>query len=274
MANFTKREIIYSYDGSFEGFLCCAFESFSRREIPVDIISAKDLQPSLLEQYFIETDLEKAERVKKSIRSKIGDAALELLQNAMWTILEHKEMAMLDFMRLGYKNGFKTVNLLANDTVDVLTKAVKFLNRETMFFTEFIRFSVHADLLFAKIKPKNFVLPFITPHFIARFTNEKFAIYDETHSELCVYAKGRWQISEVSGMEIPLPDGSETEYRKLWKMFYDNAAVEGRINHKCRMTHMPKRYWSNLTEFQTVPVKNKKEEIFTIGTSLPQKPQT
>ena len=28
---------VYRYDGSFQGFLCCIFESFSRREIPAGV---------------------------------------------------------------------------------------------------------------------------------------------------------------------------------------------------------------------------------------------
>ncbi|AKL98189.1 TIGR03915 family putative DNA repair protein [Endomicrobium proavitum] len=257
MAGFAKREIIYSYDGSFEGFLCCAYESFTRKEIPADIISQKTMQPSLFEQFQIETDLKKAARVKKSILEKIGKDALELLQDTMLTILENKELIMLDFLRLGYKNGYKTVKLLSNDTVDILTKAVQSLHRESAAFREFIRFSQHGDLLIAVIKPKNFVLPFIAQHFIARFPNEKFAIYDEKYNYVLAYANGKHAISEVSDITLPKPNAAETEYRKLWKMFYNNAAVEGRINHKLRMGHMPKRYWSNLTEFQTEPAKER-----------------
>ena len=33
-------------------------------------------------------------------------------------------------------------------------------------------------------------------------------------------------------------------------MFYDTIEVPGRRNHKCRMTHMPKRYWKHMTEFE------------------------
>ena len=28
------REIIYQYDGSFEGLLCCVFESYTKKERP------------------------------------------------------------------------------------------------------------------------------------------------------------------------------------------------------------------------------------------------
>ena len=43
---------------------------------------------------------------------------------------------------------------------------------------------------------------------------------------------------------------NEEKYRALWRRFYDTIAVEGRENPKCRMTHMPKRYWAHLTEMQ------------------------
>ena len=49
-------------------------------------------------------------------------------------------------------------------------------------------------------------------------------------------------------------------YRKLWRSFYDTIAIEGRYNPKCRLTHMPKRYWNMMTEFQE-----------TDGTALPEK---
>ena len=30
-------DTVYRYDGSFQGFLCCVFESFARREIPAAV---------------------------------------------------------------------------------------------------------------------------------------------------------------------------------------------------------------------------------------------
>ena len=43
-------------------------------------------------------------------------------------------------------------------------------------------------------------------------------------------------------------DASEKDFRKMWKDFYDTVAVEGRENEKCRMTHMPKRFWKHIIE--------------------------
>ena len=49
-----------------------------------------------------------------------------------------------------------------------------------------------------------------------------------------------------------MPEKGEEEafYRRLWKQYYNTIAVEGRYNPKCRMGHMPKRYWTDMTEFQ------------------------
>ena len=243
-------DTVYLYDGTFEGFLTCVFESFKRKEMPADILSEKARQQSLLEQYKTDTDFAKAARVKKAIKEKIGLEAYDMTRDMMFTCLDGKEKLTLEFLKLGFEQGRKTVKLLDNDIVDKVTKAVLYLSRESMFFKEFIRFSVHNGLLIAKIKPNNFVLPYIAPHFIDRFYNEQFAIYDESNSALCMYAKNKCVISEVENLVMPEPDKIELAYRKLWKMHYDNAAVEGRENPKCRMTHMPKRYWSNLTEFQ------------------------
>ncbi|MCL2144003.1 MAG: TIGR03915 family putative DNA repair protein [Endomicrobia bacterium] len=250
MANFINRNIIYYYDGTFDGFLCCVFESFTRKEKPADIVSEKNIQPGLLERYRIMTDAEKAGRVRKSIPKEMGSEALPFLESALMTCLEHKEMHMLDFMRLGYKTGPKVMNMLANDTVLTLTKAVKQMTHEAHKFTGFVRFSVYEGLLVSKIKPKNFVLHILARHFAERMPDEKFVIYDETNKFICAYAKGRYVISESDEVNIPKADAEEQAYRDLWKMFYDTIAVKGRENPKCRMTLMPKRYWSNMTEFQ------------------------
>ena len=40
------REIIYQYDGSFEGLLCCVFESYTKKERPTAILHDGDEEPS------------------------------------------------------------------------------------------------------------------------------------------------------------------------------------------------------------------------------------
>ena len=34
----TWREVVYEYDGSFDGLLCCIYESYTQKELPLSLI--------------------------------------------------------------------------------------------------------------------------------------------------------------------------------------------------------------------------------------------
>ena len=50
-------DTVYRYDGSFQGFLCCVFESFARREIPAAVCTPQTEQLTLFALRDIPTDL-------------------------------------------------------------------------------------------------------------------------------------------------------------------------------------------------------------------------
>ena len=66
---------------------------------------------------------------------------------------------------------------------------------------------------------------------------------------LFMMRKGKCQYINIDSFEMPPAGREESFYRALWKRYYDTIAVEGRENPRCRMSHMPKRYWSDMTEF-------------------------
>ena len=87
------------------------------------------------------------------------------------------------------------------------------------------------------------------PHFCDRYRNERFFLYDRTHQEALFYAEGRSAVRPLEYRDGP-PDEAQARYRLLWKRFYDTIAIRERENPRCLMTHMPKRYWGTMTEFQ------------------------
>lgn len=244
--------LIYRYDGSYDGFLCCVFESVYQRESPDEILSPADGQLSLFGHKFIETDMQKAARVLRSIPQKICPDALDFLRRAFMSCLERKEIYMLRFLLLGYRHGRRVMDMLTDEVVSKLAKAVQNLGGEAHLLSGFIRFSIHGEVMAARITPKNFVLPILAPHFAARYPGENFLIYDKTHEAVLLHECGNISIKFVESFEMPKATEEERRYRRLWRMYYDTIAVEGRYNPKCRMTHMPKRFWSNMAEFVNV----------------------
>lgn len=244
----SPADLVFLYDGSFDGFLCCVYHSVYTRQLPMAIDIIAIAQPTLFEQRLIETDNQQAEKVRRSIPQKICPAALKLVETVFLSGMEQKELAMLRFLLLGYRQGGKVMQMMGNPDVAPVMKAARHLEGERHLLLGFVRFSDYDGVLAATITPKNFILPFIAPHFTARFSQENFLIYDKTNKAALVYQDGEAKIVPMEGVEFPKADETETAYRVLWKQFYHTIAIEARYNPKCRMTHIPKRYWQNMTE--------------------------
>ena len=194
----------------------------------------------------------KAQRVLKSIPKKIGRDALELIRNTFLTCHPQKELLILKFLRLGFSVGSSVMNRLTDETVHALLAAVQHLLREVEHYLGFVRFSEANGVLTSVIEPKNIVLPLVAQHFCERFPNEQFIIYDKTHRMALLHQDRKAEICDVEDFELPSPGEEEMKFRELWRLFYDTIEIKGRRNPRCRMNHMPKRFWNHLTEFDRV----------------------
>lgn len=255
MRELISSDIVYQYDGSLEGFYCCVFESLRRGEMPAAIENAAEAQPSLFAPVFIETDAAHALRVCRSIGEKISPEALRLTETVFLSCLEAKEWHLLRFLARGWREGAGFLRRGWSDAeLAVLLKAERHLGHEAHLLKGFVRFSDYDGHLAATITPKNFVLPFLAPHFAARYRSENYLIFDKTHRAALIHRPGeRGSIVAAEHIEFPVVSADEARYRSLWKHFYDTVAIEGRENPRCRMTHMAKRYWENMTEMQPAP---------------------
>lgn len=246
---FECRSVVYEYDGTFDGFLCCVFESFAKKETPSGICTADTPQCTLEPIVPIETVEGYASRVRRAIPKKMGKEALCLMENVFLTFLEQKELYMLRFLQMGFQIGPNIMRHFTDDIVSVLKKAERHLLNESHRYKQFIRFSVTGKVMTSVIEPLNQVLPLIAPHFIDRYPEEAFLIYDAAHGMALAYKPGQSAIIPVDDFVMNEPGEDELMYRELWCDYYDTIAIEGRYNPKCRMNHMPKRYWEHMTEF-------------------------
>ncbi|MBQ7492565.1 MAG: TIGR03915 family putative DNA repair protein [Clostridia bacterium] len=245
-----RTDVVYQYDGSFEGMLCCVFRAFYQREDPLFIFSDGGNQATFLKTVFVPTEAEKAARVLRSIPAKLGTDALSCVELAFLSCMEEKEAAILAFLRLGYQNGSAVMRMLAEPCVHKVIAAARNVSGEAHLFKGFVRFSEYGGALAAEIAPKNHVLPLLGRHFQIRMPEQSFLIFDQTRKLALVCSGGQSMILPMEQAQLPAPSERELFYRRLWTRFYDAVGIEGRANPKCRMTHMPMRFWANMTEFQ------------------------
>jgi len=257
---FRNIDICYRYDGSFYGLLSCVFESFEKKEMPLQI---KSDDITMFQLKNIETDEKKAERIISAIPKKIDYEALKYLRLAYLANIEEKEISIIHFLKEGFKCGKNFIQLIEtgwcpvkkvvtgstrNKHLERVQKGVNLLTLEAQRFIQFVRFSIVDDALISVIEPKAYVLPLIANHFVERYPNEKFLIYDKTHQMGLMYFNNEISIEYIENYQIPTLSEEEKDYQKLWKLFYDTVAIEERRNERCRMNFMPKKYWKNITE--------------------------
>ncbi len=241
-------DVEFVYDGSLAGFYCCVHESVYSHRLPGSIQTEGTAQPTLYPQLWVETIPEKAEKVQASIPKKLGGAAAELVQAVFLSCLAEKELNLLRFLLFAYRQGPSALDMAGHPDVAPVLAAQKHLGGEVHLLKGFIRFSDYDGVLAATISPKNFVLPYLQPHFVGRYSQERFLVYDKTHKAALVYEAGLASIVPLEGIEFPQADEAEQKYRALWKRFYNTISIKARENPRCRMTHMPKRYWENMLE--------------------------
>ena len=244
------NEVIYLYDGTFEGFLCCIFDIYANKEIPLAIGCEEDLLPTLFPCRTVRQNPEHAGRVLRKIRL-LSPYAAELLRKGFLTCLPEKELHLYRIVAKLLKEGPAFLRNFSDETLHPVVKAIRHLEGEAHLLKGFVRFSELGGVLGSEIEPKNRVLPILRSHFCARYMNERFFIYDRTHKEALFYAAGKAVIRPLEDFQMAPPDETEAHYRILWRRFYDTIAIRERYNPKCRMTQMPKRYWGTMTEFQS-----------------------
>ena len=242
-------QISCQYDGTYPGFLSCVFDCYVNREEPGEFHSPEDMCCSLYPLRQVETDEAHAQRILRSINRRSA-YALELVEKGFLTCAEEREMMLYCFIRALYVIGKPLLRRLSDEAVMPLLKAVRHLDGEVHLLKGFARFSDFEGTLAGEIRPKNRVLPLLRPHFCDRMYNETFLLYDRTHREALVHQKGKWAIIPMESFKMAAPSAEEAQYRRLWKRFYDAVEIKERHNPKLRQTHMPKRYWETMTEFQ------------------------
>ena len=242
-------EMVYYYDGSFDGFLSCIFESYANKEVLTAIYCDEDAVPTLFDCRSIITDSAHALRVLRKI-IKVSPYAAELVQKGFLTCMEDRELHLYQLIVKLLRDGPSFLRNFSDETLYPVACAVRHLEGEVHLLKGFVRFSELGGVLGSEIEPKNRVLPLLRSHFCGRFREDTFFIYDRTHKEALFYAGGKAIIRPLDEFQMAPPNEREAHYRLLWKRFYDTIAIKERENPRCRMTNMPKRYWNTMTEFQ------------------------
>lgn len=245
------RDLVFLYDGSFYGLLSVVFEAYSRHVVPIGIETEENVQQTFGCDYeYVPTNAENARRVEKSVMDKISQHSLRNIYYAHLSNAPDKGLMIFNYIRAGYKFGPRLNNHLTLNCVDAVIAAARSVSNEAHLFKEFIRFAeLEGGVYYSAIEPKSNVLPLIEEHFVYRYSSMPFLIHDKTHNLCLVYNGVSSTIHEAGSLPKLEFSENESEYRRLWKCFFNEVEIKERHNEKCQNTHLPKWFRKNMVEF-------------------------
>lgn len=241
--------MILLYDGSFEGFLSLIYEIYYKKLKPTNIYKSLPNEIIFDEIKTIETDEENYQKVLKAIKIKFPKNILEKILNIFMCDSKNFEMALLEYIILGFKDA-KQLNNINDSSVFYLNSLEKELFKNVHKMYAFIRFEELEDgCLYAKLECKFNVVYFLAKHFLKRFNNQNFIIHDINRKLAFIKIDDNYSLQEVAFFEEPNKSQNEDKFQKLWKSFFTGVTIKERINPKLQTQLVPLIYRTYMTEF-------------------------
>lgn len=252
---------IYVFDGSFYGILTAIFDSYFRKEYPIQLISKENSTLNMFEKSIeIITDSEKAKRVLKGLKSKISKTHQKHFYDSFLSEKPEIFQRLIDYTHYIFDNPEGFDGNYGNEQVLALAQMSQKVHREKHRMEAFIRFQKSGDgMFFAIIHPDYNVIPLLTRHFKNRYADQPWIIYDEKRKYGIHYDLNSVHEITISQIDAKTAltkadeifiDENENLYQQLWKDYFKSTNIVERKNTKLHIQHVPKRYWRYLTEKQ------------------------
>jgi len=257
-------QIVLSYEGGFQGFLCAVAEAINmhRSGRPFPAIRPRESRPELFDETLaVRRDEARATRLQERLSRKGGETVMRTCLEAFCSDFPAREDAVARALCSISREDGKVLNDLADQDIGALDRAAQRARFQAHLISGLVRFSELADgSWYAPIEPDCDVLPLIGDHFAARYADMDFAIHDRKRGKALLHGVGLpWRIvagfmlgtgSETGGgkaCEVPFSE-REILIRSGWVRYFDAVAIAQRKNEKLQRGHMPKKYWPLLTE--------------------------
>ena len=256
--------IIFQCEDSVDGIFTGVYDAWDSRlghgnvALRVDTVQNLEL---FAEYRRVETDPQKAEKVARSIRRKMGMDAYQTIYQAALSVFAEKADCIYRVVVQGMSSSVserQAKNVIWNlkdENVCRLFELSRKTGNEAHRYIQFVRFrELENGVLFSEIQAENYVLPLIGDHFADRFPLENFMIYDNGHNDCLIHGKSRpWFILRDTGPDDRAGSrvsARESEMQELWRGFCRTISIEARENRRLQQQFWPLKFRKWMTEGQ------------------------
>lgn len=254
---------IFFYDTTFYGFLSALFDAYKMKRFPDSLLPFDAVPPLLYHSlHTVETTNNKYERVQAALKKKLSPFALRQILYIWLSVTPERAMLLFRYLRKVIDTNCNIERHFTDQDVLAVKQLAKKISRERHYIMMLVRFNKSLDdIYFAAIAPRYNVLPLVSAHFKTRFTNQKWAIYDEHRGygyffdrqgmkEITLNKAGNFLIN--GRLNERLIEKGDKEIVALWQHYFNALTIKERVNPKLQRQYMPIRFWKYLPEMWTI----------------------
>lgn len=250
---------VFQCEDSLTGILTGVYDAWDSRmgheHVRLETGAYEDME-LFCEYVQVPSNLDKAGKVLRTIRTRLGEEAYEMIAYASACPHARKADAIYRMIVLGLylPDGREISRMLTQPDVQLVFELRRKAWHIAHRYMGFVRFQeLENGVLFSKIDAEADVLALIAPHFADRLPLENWMIYDRRRQKAAVHpAQKGWVIlEEVEEKVLSEFENSEKEayYDGLWKVFHRAVGIASRSNERLQMSFLPKKFRHFMNEF-------------------------
>lgn len=245
-----------SIEGIFSAIYAAWELKYGHENTIIQIAGAEGTNMELFSTYiFIQPDAEKAEKVLNTIRCKCSDRVYESLFRAACADAFDKADAIYRYIRIALKMGNKVLNHFTDPAVVRIMELSRAVGNAEHHYLGFLRFiEIPGNILLARYEPKPRLTELIMPHFVDRFPEEKFVIWDTKRNVAGVHVPEQnyimLQLSENQVAVLKQYSEDNIKAEQMWKTFVEHISIKERENKKLQQNNIPLHFRTYMPEFQ------------------------
>ena len=204
----------------------------------------------------LETDATKAEKVLRTIRRICSDTVYEWLFRAACADAPDKADAIYRYIQTALRMGNKVLNHLTDPAVVRVMELSRAVGNAEHHYLGFLRFiEIPGNILLARYAPKPKLTELIMPHFVDRFPEERFVIWDTVRNVAGVHVPGQnyimLNLTETQSLALQNYTEDNIKAEQMWKSFVESISIKERENKKLQQNNIPLHFRTYMPEFQT-----------------------
>lgn len=202
----------------------------------------------------LEPDAQKASKVINTIRRTCTDAVYEQLFFASCADAADKADAIYRYIQIALHMKSQVLHHFSAPEVVRIMELSRAVSNARHHYLGFLRFiEIQGGILLARYAPKPRLTELLLPHFIDRFPEERFVIWDTVRQVAGVHIPGENYVmlhlsqTQTAALKEYTEDNRKAE--QMWQSFVESISIKERENRKLQRNNIPLHFRTYMPEF-------------------------